>query len=111
MKSHQRSDAPHTVPSPRHLPLRSMVLAAAALALSGGGALAAGGAIANSTTTSMGAPAGSPGYSAPRSEVVPGVPRQERRAEESNETPGQPATQRYATPVPSGTDNHVQVTR
>jgi hypothetical protein len=85
--------------------------AAAALALSGGAALAAGGAIANSTTTSMGAPAGSPGYSAPRSEVVPGVPRQERRTEENNEVAGQSATQRYATPVPTGTDNLVQVAR
>ena len=92
--------------------MRSLVLAAAAaFVLPCGVALAAGAVIANSTTTSMGAPVGSPGYSAPRSEVVPGLPHQERHAQESNETPGQPATQRYATPVPTGADNHVQVTR
>jgi curli biogenesis system outer membrane secretion channel CsgG len=88
--------------------MKSVVIAAAAaLALSCGAALAAGnGASANSTTTSMGAPAGSPEYSAPRSEVVPGVPHQERRAEERNE-----GTTHYSTPVPSGADGHVQVTR
>ena len=59
----------------------------------------------------MGAPAGSPDYSAPRSEVVPGLPRQERNAQERHEAGGTPAARGYSTPIPSGSDGHVQVTR
>lgn len=63
-----------------------LIAAAAALALSSGAALAGGdGAIAHNTTTSMGSPVGSPGYAAARSEVVPGLPAQARKAEEGNE--------------------------
>ena len=89
--------------------MKSVVLAAAAaLVLSAGTALADGnGAIANNTTTSMGAPAGSPEYGAPRSEVVPGLPRQERRAEENREAGGTLAAQGNQTPVP----NEAPVTR
>lgn len=66
-----------------------LIAAATAFALSGGVAFAAGegggnGAIANSTTTSMGAPEGSPGMTAPRSEAVPGVAPQQRLAQEQN---------------------------
>jgi hypothetical protein len=62
------------------------VVAATALGLAPAVALAAGNpAIANQTTTSMGSPAGSPGYQAPRSEVVPGVPAQARVAQEHTE--------------------------
>jgi hypothetical protein len=65
--------------------MRSIMLAAAAaLALSSGAALAAGGNVpGNSTSTSMGAPAESPNYAAPRSGVVPGLPNQERDAQAS----------------------------
>jgi len=81
------------------------ILLAAALALSAGPALADGNeAIANNTTTSMGAPIGSPEYSAPRSEVVPGLPQQAVDAQERNE-----AAQLYPTPVPDG--GHLEVTR
>jgi hypothetical protein len=38
-------------------------------------------AIANDTTTSMGAPLGSPSYAAPRSAVVPGTPANRRALE------------------------------
>lgn len=38
-------------------------------------------AIANDTTTSMGAPMGSPSYAAPRSAVVPGTPANRRALE------------------------------
>ena len=87
--------------------LLTLAASVAILAISAGTALAGGHeAIANSTTTSMGAPIGSPEYSAPRSEAVPGVPRQERRAEE-NRT----AAQGYSTPVPNGAGSHVQVAR
>lgn len=66
----------------------TLLAAAAALALSGGAALAQSGgnpAIGNNTTTSMGAPKGSPSYAAPRSEVVPGLSQQQRTAQEQNE--------------------------
>ena len=86
-----------------------LIAAAAALALSGGTALAAGnGAIANQTTTSMGSPSSSPSYSAPRSEVVPGTPEQEKRAQESNEMPG---SAHPASKAPVGAEGHAQVTR
>jgi hypothetical protein len=91
--------------------MRSILFAAAAaLALSGGIAFAQGGggspAIANQTTTSVGAPPGSPGYKAPRSEAVPGVPPQARAAEEANE--GSPA----ATLAPKNpVTGHVQTSR
>jgi hypothetical protein len=88
--------------------MKAVVLAAtAALALSSGTALAAGHeAIANSTTTSMGAPIGSPEYSAPRSAVVPGLPQQERDAEARNE-----AARTFPPPVSNGAGGRVRVTR
>jgi len=56
------------------------LIAAASPALAGG---RGGGepAIANDTTTSMGAPMGSPSYEAPRSAVVPGTPANRRALE------------------------------
>ncbi len=54
----------------------------------------------NGVTTSMGAPQGSPSYSAPRSAVVPGLPQQERRAQQQHEAMGQEKTdQGVTTPV------------
>lgn len=63
-----------------------LIAAATALALSGGVAFAqgAGNDIGNQTTTSMGAPSGSPNYSAPRSASVPGLPPQARLAQQEN---------------------------
>ena len=85
-----------------------LIAAAAALALSGGVALAAGnGAIANSTTTSMAAPTGSPGYAAPRSEVVPGLPPQTKEAQTDNEQAGVHSALAPKNPVTGDT----QVTR
>jgi hypothetical protein len=61
--------------------MRSILLATVlALALPAGAALADE-AIATNTATSMGTPAASPDYSAPRSAVIPGLPTQERLAE------------------------------
>ncbi len=61
-------------------------IAAGALALSSGAAFAGGNpAIGNSTNTSVTAPLGSPGYKAPRSEAVPGLPAQARKAQERTE--------------------------
>jgi hypothetical protein len=67
--------------------MKSILLATTiALGLSAGTASAdgGGGAIANYTTTSMGAPAESPNYSAPRSAVIPGLPAQARQAQALN---------------------------
>jgi hypothetical protein len=93
----------------------TLIGAASALALSAGAALAAGnGAIANQTTTSMGAPTGSPGYAAPRSEVVPGLPPQTREAQEDNEQGGRHVDQGATTPVQGPTNpvtGHTQVAR
>lgn len=96
--------------------MKSILIAAATfLALSGGAALAEGNpAIANQTTTSMGAPAGSPGYAAPRSEVVPGLPPQEREAEEDREAGGRQVNEALAAPVQGPTNpitGRTQVTR
>lgn len=64
--------------------MKSILLATAlALALPAGAALADE-AIANNTATSMGTPAASPEYAAPRSTVIPGLPTQERLAEQMN---------------------------
>lgn len=63
------------------------LLGASLLMLSAGAALAAsagGGAIANNTTTSMGTPKASPGYAAPRSAAIPGLPPQARQAQRRN---------------------------
>jgi len=84
--------------------MKTVLLATAAvLALSGGAALAAGGeggsSSANSTATSMGAPSGSPEYSAPRSAAVPGLPAQERAAQQNNAAAGQQTDQGVAAPV------------
>ena len=84
------------------------VAAVAALALSTGVAFAqagggAGGggnpAVGNSTSTSMGAPKGSPGLSAPRSESMPGVSGQQRMAEQNNAAGGTQTDQGVTTPV------------
>jgi hypothetical protein len=102
----------------------ALLAAAAALALSGGVAFAQGGggggggggepATGNQTATSMGAPAGSPEYSAPRSGVVPGLPAQSREAQQDNAATGSQTDQGAATPV-QGPKNpatgHTQVTR
>jgi len=87
----------------------ALLAAAAALALSGGAALAAGGggngpAVGNDTTTSMGAPHGSPEYSAPRSAVVPGLPAQEREAQQDNAAAGRQTNQGVAAPVQGPTN-------
>ncbi len=85
--------------------MKSVLLAAAAvLTLSGGVAFAQSGggngpAIGNQTTTSVGSPAGSPGYAAPRSSVVPGLPAQSRAAQQENAASGQTTDQGVATPV------------
>lgn len=68
--------------------------------LSAGAAMAAGNpAISNQTTTSMGAPPGSPGYRAARSEAVPGLPAQARNAQERNERLGNNPTIAPTNPV------------
>ncbi|HJS84878.1 MAG TPA: hypothetical protein VJ779_05415 [Acetobacteraceae bacterium] len=101
----------------------ALLAAAAALALSTGVAFAqAGGggggggnpAISNSTGTSMGAPAGSPEYAAPRSAVVPGLPAQSREAQQDNAAGGRQVDQGVASPVQGPTNpvtGHTQVTR
>ncbi|HET6182098.1 MAG TPA: hypothetical protein VFA03_00720 [Acetobacteraceae bacterium] len=81
-----------------------MLATAMAFALSGGVALAQSGggngpAIGNDTTTSLGAPKGSPGYTAPRSEAVPGLPAQTRMAQEYNEHAQPPTNQSPTAPV------------
>jgi hypothetical protein len=69
----------------------TLLVAAAGFAFSSGVALAQNGggggepATGGSTSTSVGAPADSPNYSAPRSAVVPGTPPQERDAEQANQ--------------------------
>ncbi len=71
--------------------MKSILLAAAVFALSSGVALAAGGGggggadIGNNTSTSMGAPSGSPSYSAPRSGAVPGLPAQASHTQQANQ--------------------------
>ena len=71
----------------------------------GGGAEGGGGrAIGNSTATSMGAPAGSPEYSAPRSAVVPGLPAQAREAQQDNAAAGRQTNQGVAAPVQGPTN-------
>ena len=95
--------------------------AAAALALPASAAFAQGGggnpAIANQTTTSMGAPAESPGYAAHRSEVVPGLPPQAREAQEKAhalDASGVPHVDEGITsPVqaPAGSHGHEQTAR
>ncbi len=78
--------------------MKSVLLATAtALVLCGGVALAQG--PGNQTTTSMGAPQGSPGYAAPRSAVVPGLPAQARAAQQENAARGQTTDQGVTTPV------------
>ncbi len=73
--------------------MNSVLLAtAAALVFSSGGAFAATG---NSTTTSMAAPTGSPGYAAPRSSVVPGLPAQTREAQQDNGRPRKAPTRAW----------------
>ncbi len=84
--------------------MQTLIAASAALALSGGVALAqAGGggnnSIANDTTTSMAAPSGSPGYTAPRSAVVPGLPAQAREAQAVNGANGRQVDQSPTAPV------------
>lgn len=69
----------------------------AALAQAGGGGN--GPAIGNQTTTSMGSPNASPGYQAPRSSAVPGLPPQARTAQQWNQAQGQHTDQGIATPV------------
>jgi hypothetical protein len=71
----------------------------------GGGAEGGGGrSIGNSTATSMGAPAGSPEYSAPRSAVVPGLPAQAREAQQDNAAAGRQTNQGVAAPVQGPTN-------
>jgi hypothetical protein len=87
----------------------TLFAAATALALSGGAALAqsAGGsggsggnpAVSNDTTTSMGAPSGSPSYQAPRSAVVPGLSPQQRTAQQENQATQAPTDQSATAPV------------
>lgn len=83
--------------------VKTIIAATAALALSGGAALAQGGggnsSIANDTTTSMAAPSGSPGYEAPRSAVVPGLPPQTREAQQENGVGGRHVDQGLTAPV------------
>ncbi len=79
---------------------RTVIAAAAALAMSGGVALAGGNsAIGNQTTTSMGAPAGSPGDAAARSAVIPGLPPQTREAQADNAAAGRHVDQSLTAPV------------
>ncbi|MGA9869140.1 MAG: hypothetical protein WBQ75_22130 [Acetobacteraceae bacterium] len=82
----------------------TLIAAVAALALSGGAAFAGGTAIGNDTTTSMGAPSGSPGYTAPRSAVVPGLPPQTREAQEENAVGGRHVDQSPTAPVQGPTN-------
>ncbi len=88
--------------------MKTVLLAAAALALSGGVAFAQSGggnsAVGNNTTTSMGAPHGSPGYAAPRSGAVPGLPAQAKEAQQDNAASGQHTDQGVATPVQGPTN-------
>jgi hypothetical protein len=70
----------------------------------GGGEGGGGRAIGNSTTTSMGAPAGSPEYSAPRSTVVPGLPAQAHEAQQDNTAAGRQTNQGVAAPVQGPTN-------
>ncbi len=82
--------------------MKTVLLAAtAALLLTGGAAFAASG---DSTTTSMAAPKGSPGYAAPRSAAVPGLPPQERAAEQANAAGGRQVNQGITTPVQGPTN-------
>ena len=85
-----------------------LLLTATAVVLSGGAAFAQAG--GNQTTTSMGAPQGSPGYAAPRSAVVPGLPAQARAAQQENAAKGQPTDQGVMTPVqgPKGLNGKTQ---
>ena len=64
--------------------MKSILLAAAFALVLPTGAVFAAEAIANNTATSMGTPAGSPEYAAPRSAVILGLPTQERSAEQRN---------------------------
>jgi len=92
------------------MPIKAtLIAAAAALALSTGAAMAAG-AIADSTTTSMGAPKGSPGYAAPRSSVVPGLPPQTREAQADNAAGGRHVDQGVTAPIqgPTGLNGKTQ---
>lgn len=88
----------------------TLIAAATALAFSGGVALAqaggggGGNAPANDTTTSMGAPHGSPGYTAPRSAVVPGLPPQTRQAQQENAVGGRHVDQSPTAPVQGPTN-------
>ncbi len=86
----------------------TLIAAAAALALSGGVALAQGGggngAVGNDTTTSLGAPKGSPGYAAPRSGAVPGLPAQAKEAQQDNSVGGRQVDQGATTPVQGPTN-------
>jgi hypothetical protein len=114
--------------------MRSVLLAAAAaLALSGGVAFAQGGgggggggggeggggggngpAISHSTTTSMGAPVGSPEYAAPRSAVVPGLAPQQREAQQDNAAGGRQVNEGVTAPVQGPTNpvtGNTQVSR
>lgn len=64
--------------------MKSILLATALVLALPVGAAFADEAIANNTATSMGTPAASPEYAAPRSAVIPGLPTQERLAEQLN---------------------------
>jgi hypothetical protein len=81
---------------------------AAAFALSAGVAFADGGgsgpAIGNSTSTSMGAPSGSPEYAAPRSAAVPGLSSQQREAQQENAAAGHQVDQGVTAPVQGPTN-------
>ncbi len=62
----------------------------------------------------MGAPTGSPGYAAPRSGAVPGLPAQTKEAQQDNAQTAQGTDQGVATPV-QGPNNpitgHTQTAR
>lgn len=87
----------------------TLMAAAAALALSAGAAMAAG-AIADSTTTSMSAPKGSPGDAAARSSVIPGLPAQTREAQAENAAGGRQVDNGITAPVqgPTGLNGKTQ---
>ncbi|MGA9866827.1 MAG: hypothetical protein WBQ75_10360 [Acetobacteraceae bacterium] len=88
--------------------MKTIIATAAVLALSGGAVFALGGggnpSIANDTTTSMAAPSGSPGYEAPRSAVVPGLPPQTREAQQENGMGGRHVDQSVTAPVQGPTN-------
>ena len=86
----------------------ALLAAAAVLILSYGAAFAQGGggepAAGNQTTTSMGAPASSPEYAAPRSAAVPGLAPQQRQAQQENAAGGVQTDQGVTAPVQGPTN-------